>query len=292
MLRIHEPHPGVLAFYEGRDGSRHAEGPNWVDDGALSLGIASYAVIAGDHALVYDCHLSPDRAKTIRAALVARGARQFTVILSHWHIDHVAGTEAFADCEIIANPRTLAHLTRERDALESGTYAGLPAISPLILPSRIFDGRLCLDLAGEAVELLTFDIHSDDGTVLWLPKRHLLLAGDTLEDCVTWVSEPDALPRHLPELARLAGLGAKAILPNHGSEAVIAAGGYGPGFITATSDYVAGLIAGTMPADLTEAISARVTSGDLTFFAPYQAVHLSNLAKAAEARAAGHWPAA
>lgn len=289
MLRIHEPFPGVLAFYEGRDGACHAEGPNWVDDGALSLGIASYAVIAGDQALVYDCHLSPDRARVIRDTLAARGAERFTVILSHWHIDHVAGTEPFADCEIIANPRTLAHLTRERAALESGTYAGPPTISPLILPNRIFEDRLVLDLGGEEVELLTFDIHSDDGTVLWLPKRGILLAGDTLEDCVTWVSEPQDLPRHLPELARLTGLGATAILPNHGSEEAIAKGGYGPGLILATSAYVAGLIAGTLSLDLSEAIAEPVKAGDLQFFAPYQDVHSRNLAKAAEAKAAGHW---
>lgn len=286
-MRIHEPFPGVLAFYEGRDGTRHAEGANWVDDGAVSLGIASYAILSGDQALVYDCHLSPDRAQIIRDTLAARGAKRFTVILSHWHIDHVAGTEPFADCEIIANPRTLAHLTREKAALETGTYAGPPAISPLILPNRIFDDRLVLDLDGETVELLTFDIHSDDGTVLWLPKRGILLAGDTLEDCVTWVSEPEALPRHLPELARLAGLEAKAILPNHGAEAVIAKGGYGPGLISATSAYVTGLIAGTLSPDLATAIAEPLKAGDIQFFAAYQDVHTRNLAKAAEAKAAG-----
>ena len=289
-MRILEPFPGVLAFYEGRDGTRYAKGPNWVDDGALSLGIASYAVIAGDQALVYDCHLSPDRARIIRDTLAARGARRFTVILSHWHIDHIAGTEGFADCEIIANPRTLAHMPREKAALEAGTYAGPPAISPLILPNRIFDTRLVLDLCGEEAELLTFDIHSDDGTVLWLPKRGILLAGDTLEDCVTWVSEPEALPRHLAELARLADLGATFILPNHGAEDVIANGGYGPGLISATSIYVAGLIKGTLSPDLATAISEPVTAGELRFFAAYQDVHTRNLAKAAEARAAGHLP--
>lgn len=287
MLRVHEPSPGVLAFYEGRDGSRHAEGPNWVDDGALSLGIASFAIHSGDQALVYDSHLSPDRARAIRQILAARGVRDFTVILSHWHVDHIAGTEAFADCEVIANPRTLAHLTRERAALEAGSYTGPPAISPLILPNRIFDGRLDLTLGGETVQLLTFNIHSDDATVLWLPKRRLLLAGDTLEDCVTWVSEPQDLPLHLPELARLAALGAERILPNHGDEAMIASGGYGPGLIRATSDYVAALIAGEAEAALETVIAKPVQRGDLIPFAPYQAVHSRNLAKVAMAKAAG-----
>ena len=285
MWRLHEPAPGILAFYEGRDGSRYAPGPNWVDDGALSLGIASYALVSGDQALVYDSHVSPDRARAIRTVLDARGVRRITVVLSHWHIDHVAGTEAFADCEVIANPRTAAHLTRERAALEAGTYAGPPAISPLILPNRIFDGRLVLDLGGEPVELLTFDIHSDDATVIWLPKRGILLAGDTVEDCVTWISEPQDLARHLPELSRLASLGATRVLPNHGAEEIIAAGGYGPGLIAATSDYVRALVAGTAPADLAQAIAAPVRTGDLCYFAPYEAVHSRNLAKVAEVRA-------
>ena len=39
-LRILRPAPGILAFYDGRvEGYRFAPGPNWVDDGALSLGI-------------------------------------------------------------------------------------------------------------------------------------------------------------------------------------------------------------------------------------------------------------
>ena len=41
-------------------------------------------------------------------ALAAEGVERFTVVLSHWHLDHIAGTEAFADCEVIANERTAA----------------------------------------------------------------------------------------------------------------------------------------------------------------------------------------
>jgi cyclase len=57
-IRVLEPAPGVLAFYAGRDGSSFAAAPNWVDEGALSLGIASYALIAGDEAIVYDTGIS------------------------------------------------------------------------------------------------------------------------------------------------------------------------------------------------------------------------------------------
>src|SRR6202012_614992 len=54
-LRLPEPAPGIVAFYDGRiEGYRFDPKPNWVDDGALGLGVASYAIVDGDAGLVYD----------------------------------------------------------------------------------------------------------------------------------------------------------------------------------------------------------------------------------------------
>ena len=52
-MRIHEPYPGVFAYYDGRiEGKRlHSARPNWLDDGAYSLGVASYAIASGPEAL-------------------------------------------------------------------------------------------------------------------------------------------------------------------------------------------------------------------------------------------------
>jgi glyoxylase-like metal-dependent hydrolase (beta-lactamase superfamily II) len=109
-LRVLTPAPGVLAFYAGRTADRFLPGPNWVDDGAISLGIASYVLHDGDAALIYDTHVGLPYARAIRAHLVALGITRFTVVLSHWHLDHVAGTAAFADAPVIANEKTRAHL--------------------------------------------------------------------------------------------------------------------------------------------------------------------------------------
>jgi glyoxylase-like metal-dependent hydrolase (beta-lactamase superfamily II) len=283
-LRVIEPQANILAFYEGRDGVRWSAEENWVDDGALSLGIASYALIAGEGALVYDTHVAPDRARFIRAELARRGVRRFTVVLSHWHLDHVAGTEAFADCEIIANSRTAAHLAAHRAGIEAGTLSGPPAIAPLILPDVTFDRRMVLDLGGEQAELLTFDIHSDDATVIWLPERRILLAGDTVEDCVTYVSEPGHLARHLPELARLAALEPEVVLPNHGAPEVLATGGYGPGLIAATARYVRALVENRADRPLPVLLKPDLDAGNLRYFGPYEEIHARNLAQVAEVR--------
>lgn len=284
-LRLMRPASGVLAFYDGRvAGHRFAPGPNWVDDGALSLGIASYAVLQGDHALVYDTHVSRPHAARIRRWLEAEGARRFTVVLSHWHLDHVAGTAEFADCEVIANTRTAAHLAARRAAIEAGTDHGPPAISPLILPTRTFDGTLTLDIGGCRVDLIAANIHSDDATVMWLPETRLLLAGDTVEDTVTYVAEPGAFASHLADLARLAALAPHRILPNHGAPDLIAAGGYGPGLIAATMDYIRWLMA--LPDDpaladtpLSEVIRLALERGDLSYFEPYAEIHRQNCAR-------------
>jgi glyoxylase-like metal-dependent hydrolase (beta-lactamase superfamily II) len=39
------------------------------------------------------------------------------VVLSHWHDDHVAGNEVFADCEIIALRLTAEALSEHRTAI-------------------------------------------------------------------------------------------------------------------------------------------------------------------------------
>jgi cyclase len=287
-LRILEPHPGILAFYDGRvAGHRFADMPNWVDDGALSLGIASYALIAGDQAIVYDTHVSVPHGRFICAELQARGVRSIRVVLSHWHLDHVAGTEAFAGCEIIANACTHAHLVEHRAGIEDGSFHGLPAIAPLVLPTTTFSGQLTLDLGGRQVTLIEANIHSDDATVLWLADRGILLAGDTVEDCATYVGEPAAFDTHLADLARLMALQPKYVLPNHGAAEVIAAGGYGAGLLTATANYIRYLQTVDVDAPdtaLREVIAADLAAGCLQYFPPYEAVHTQNLARVRELR--------
>ena len=192
-MRVLRPAEGVYAFYDGRiEGYRFADEPNWVDEGAIALGIASYAVVFGEEALVYDTHTSIEHARDVRNALEGEGVRRFTVVLSHWHLDHVAGTEVFGDCEVISSERTLERLARHRAEIERGTMEGPPGIDPLILPTRTYSERLELTVGGRAVELIHTDIHSDDATMVWLADRRLLLCGDTMEDTVTYVDEPGA----------------------------------------------------------------------------------------------------
>jgi glyoxylase-like metal-dependent hydrolase (beta-lactamase superfamily II) len=280
-LRIFEPCPGLYAYYDGRiEGKRlHSAEPNWLDDGAYSLGIASYAVVAGREAVVYDTHISVEHAEAIRAHLVSLGVDTIRVVLSHWHDDHIAGNAVFADCDIIALELTAAKL---RDN-EAKLAVASPAIKPLVMPNRLFDTRLDLTLGGRTLELHHFDIHSADGCVLWLPDEQILLAGDTLEDTVTYISEAEHVAIHIEELARMRTWPIRRILPNHGAPERIAAGGYDRSLIDANRNYLRRLLdaeerARASDVSLRGLVAQDIAFGALTYFEPYEAVHRENLA--------------
>jgi len=290
-IRVLDTGGGVYAFYDGRvEGYHFAEGPNWVDDGALSLGIASYAVVADGEALIYDTHVSVEHARYVRDRLESHGVRKFTVVLSHWHLDHVAGSAAFDDCEIIASDRSAELLSGHKSAIERGELEGPPPINPLLLPTSVFAGRRQITVGGVPLELIHTNIHSDDATVAWLPQQRLLLCGDTMEDTITYVDEPHSFDEHLANLDRLGELAPDRILPNHGDPDVIAAGGYSTGLIRATEQYIQALQRcraepALREASLREVIAPSLEAGWIHYFAPYEAVHRHNvMAVLADAR--------
>ena len=75
--RVLRPSEGVYAFYDGRiEGYRFAQEANWVDEGALSVGIASYAIVSGEEAVVYDTHATIEHARFVRSTLEGEGSSE------------------------------------------------------------------------------------------------------------------------------------------------------------------------------------------------------------------------
>jgi cyclase len=289
-LRVLTPHENILAFYDGRvEGYRFLPEENWVDDGALSLGIASYAIINGNEALVYDTHISPTYGAFIRDTLKARGIEKITVLLSHWHLDHVAGTKVFADCTIIANKKTAAHLAKHKVAIEDGTHHGLPVINPLILPTQIFEGEMSFKVGDLNLTFIECNIHSDDATVVWIDEFEILLAGDTMEDTVTYVGEPEDFETHLSDLDQLWALAPNRVLLNHGDPEIIALGGYEKTIIRATQQYIRMLKRCVNEPELREKPLAEIIAGPLqmgwvNLFEPYESIHQQNIKRVLEAK--------
>ena len=172
-MRVLRPADGIVAFYDGRvEGYRFAEGLNWVDDGALGA----------RHRQLRDRrrrrgarlrHPRLGRARALRPPDArGRGVTRFVVVLSHKHLDHVAGTEAFADCEVSPRPAPPRRSPTATDADRGrAPWRGRPGIDPLVLPTRTFEDHMTLDVGRRRLELIHVDIHSDDAAVIWLPGR-------------------------------------------------------------------------------------------------------------------------
>ena len=276
----------LLAFYDGRD---IAEDPpfaptydNWVYWGAMSLGMCSYAVYQGETAIVYDTMAVPEQARWIRNYLADLGVKRFIVVLSHWHTDHIGGLEVYADSDIIACDLSRKLMLENKDALEQGTFWGPPAINPVFMPDITFADRLNIYVGDIAVELHHYDIHSPDGNLIYLPADKILLSGDTLEDTVTFISDPGDIPTHLKELKRLRSLGFERIYPNHGDPDVIKNSGYNTGFIDSTVSYITRLVQHAhdknfMDSNLKDFIKDDLAKGWVHYFPAYDDVHKHNL---------------
>jgi glyoxylase-like metal-dependent hydrolase (beta-lactamase superfamily II) len=277
-LRIFNPHPNIYAYYDGRTGQRyHSHDPNWLDDGAFTLGVASYSIISQDEALIFDAHITLHHAAAVLAHVHSLGATKIRLVYSHAHSDHIAGAQAYK-APIISSQETASRLAKNREKLRE--------VSPPVdvaLPERTFSGHLDLRVGDIDIRLHSFNIHTSDSIILWVPSLGVLLAGDTLEDTATFIAEPANLAIHQAELARMADtFPIRSILPAHGDPDRIANGGYDVSFIDATVRYLAAVTHGDEPAawdkSLRDVVAEDVEKGSLVYYEQYEVVHRANVA--------------
>ncbi|KAF2022723.1 Metallo-hydrolase/oxidoreductase [Setomelanomma holmii] len=211
------PYPGIFAYYDGRTGRRfHSEDPNWLDDGAFTLGVCTYSIVSGSEALFIDAGITTNIAAYMLKHVTTLGVTNTSMVYSHYHNDHIADLRS-----------------RRKDALAKDD----PPIEA-VLPSMTYENKMTLHVADRTVKLHHFDIHTPDGTAIFLPLEKVLFVGDMLEDTVTFIDDPTALATHQGELKRMAQLPCTKILPAHGSPDRIKAGGYDKSFIEATLRYI------------------------------------------------------
>jgi len=289
-MRVIRVNDHLLCFYDGRPAQASVPpgDNNWADFGANNVGVATYVITHGDRALVYDAYPSARQAQWVRDYLAQMGIRHFVLVNSHWHLDHVGGNAVYADSDRIATARTRQLLIAKQAAIEAGTEWGPPAIKPLVIPDIAITAATTVYLGDIAIELRPVNIHSADGLVIYLPGDHILLAGDTLEDTLTFVSEPEAIPEQVRNLAAMRQWGFDRILPNHGNPDVIAKGGYPLALIDVTRAYLRHMVEHSHDRDfLTQPIEAylgdALRNGTVSLWWAYRDAHQTNLARVAKA---------
>jgi len=283
-IRVFRINDHLLSFYDGRpaEASHHPVADTWVDSSALNVGVATYAIHRGDAALVYDSYPTTEQALWVRRYLTRAGIRHFTLVNSHWHLDHVGGNAAYADVDRISTEETIRRLMSKKTAIEAGNEWGPPAIKPLVVPNIGISAETSFYLGDIKVVLRPVNIHSADGLVIYLPGDRILLAGDTLEDTVTFVSEPEHVAEHYTNLRSLKRWDVDRIFPNHGNPDVIAHGGYRTTLIDATAEYLRKLTERAHDADylsgtLEDYVGDSVRKGWVSIWWAYREAHRTNL---------------
>jgi glyoxylase-like metal-dependent hydrolase (beta-lactamase superfamily II) len=289
-MRVFKINDHLLSFYDGRpaESTAPAGDHNWADFGAFNVGVATYVIHVGDRALVYDTYPSTRQARWVRDYLIKIGIRHFTVVNSHWHLDHVGGNAIYADVDRISTDKTLKRLTEKKAAIEAGTEMGPPAIKPLVVPNIGITADTVFFVGDVKVELRPVNIHSEDGLVLYLPGDRILLAGDTLEDTLTFIAEPEQIGAQYANLQKMKHWNIDRIYPNHGNPAVIENGGYRTTLIDATQDYLRRMVARAHDSDYLEGsmddyVHDSIVKGWVTPWWAYGEAHTANLDVVAKA---------
>lgn len=129
--------PNITAFYYGAEtqapslNSDYARSQDdWVYGACFDLGVAAYALHNNNSCLVFDTLCSPEQASEVKNYLELKlGIKNFTVIVSHWHLHHVGGNYLYKDFNIIGTRKTRQILLEQKEEIENGTSSwGPPAI--------------------------------------------------------------------------------------------------------------------------------------------------------------------
>lgn len=199
------------------------------EEGDVAVGNAGFVDLGGE-TVVFDTHVSLTAGRALREAAEAHAPAR-TVVLSHWHGDHVYGAGAF-DAHVVATRRT-SQLMRERtearlaemkakplEEFEGTAFAEiaqteLPNLE-LSHPVEKFDHDRDFSGATRRAQALTFGGgHTLSDAVLWLPKERILFTADLVVDGHPWIGDGD--PKAWPGiLDRLAALRPETVVPGHG----------------------------------------------------------------------------
>ncbi|HZM78199.1 MAG TPA: MBL fold metallo-hydrolase [Candidatus Limnocylindrales bacterium] len=182
--------------------------------------VSNAGIIVGDEATVLVDTAATERRTRLLAEQVARVSPQPPDVLinTHFHGDHVFGNSVFSPRATI-----VAHELTRVEMLEAGhglrnlwpdvDWGDTPITPPTITfrdAITVFAGQLRLEVihVGPA--------HTTNDSVIWVPDKRILFAGDVLMSGVTPFCLMGSLAGSLRAIDRLRALDPEIIVPGHG----------------------------------------------------------------------------
>jgi cyclase len=147
-----------------------------------------------------------------------------TLVITYHHGDHTHGNYLFADATIIAHERCRAAILTEGPPgtsrlVNTGTWTDVEWREIQTAPPFLtYTDRVSLyvdELKCEVIHVGT-SAHSTNDSIVWIPERRVLFAGDLLVNGGTPLLLSGSVTGALPAVAALKELGAATIVPGHG----------------------------------------------------------------------------
>ncbi|MGW3496189.1 MBL fold metallo-hydrolase [Streptomyces sp. NPDC001020] len=188
-------------------------------DGGWCLNNAGF-VSDGTVTLLVDTAATERRTRALAAAVAATGApAPRWVVNTHHHGDHTYGNGFFAPAATI-----VAHADCRREVLACGHQ--LELIWPendygdirIVGADLTYRDHITIHVGGVEAEVIHPGVaHTVGDSVVWLPHRRVLFAGDLIFEGGTPFILMGSLSGSLRALERLRALGAETVVPGHGS---------------------------------------------------------------------------
>jgi len=209
--RVQEVSAGIYAYIQ-------PDGTWWINNAGFVVGASRVAAV--------DACATEARTRGFLAAIAATaGGRPVrTLVNTHHHGDHTHGNYLFGDATIIAHERCRAEILAEgppgtSKLVGSGTWTDVEWGEIKTAPPFVtYTDRVSLyvdELKCEVIHVGT-PAHSTNDSIVWIPERRVLFAGDLLFNGGTPFLLAGSVTGALVAVAALKDLGAEAIVPGHG----------------------------------------------------------------------------
>jgi hydroxyacylglutathione hydrolase len=193
----------------------------WVAQ-SRSMHLNTGVFLGGGYAVLVDPALYPEELDDIRRFLDEQSATPMTIVLTHWHWDHILGPERFPGVRVLAH-KSYVPWVREHAAdivkpiadweSKTGVVREQPFVVPM--PDMAVGSVSELRMDDISLKLLHVPGHSHDQLALYDHGAHALWASDILSDLeIPFVS--DNLAAYERTLDMLSGVDIQALVPGHG----------------------------------------------------------------------------
>lgn len=202
-------------------------------------------VVTEQGVVVVDTLDTPTRGRALAVAIGQRAGRPVLfVVNTHHHADHVFGNQAF-DAPLIAHytlgDELAETLARDLSPLAIAAWVSehpedrwLAEELEVRYPNLLFDGRLVLDLPPQKLIIQHLGGHTPDSTVVDLPERGVLFAGDLVFEGRVPFLRQASIEGTVRALSHLERLGPRKIVPGHGAVCDM-------GYVTRVREHLAAL---------------------------------------------------